>query len=124
MCNISAENTLHYISTIQAVHAVGTHYAHLTIDNLASAIIDLLAAVHAKLQVSHKIVEGVELVLDLVHELRKILPFHLATLMVEVEPDILNEIVFNSVHDLRESITDTQLRALFVNQVNKHLFTI
>lgn len=124
MSNVSTEYALHHIGTIQAVHAVGSHYAHLTINHLAGAIVDLLAAVHTELQVGHEIVEGVELVLNLIHELRKVFPFHLATLVVEVEPHILYETVFNSVHDLSESSTDTQLRALFVNQVDKHLFTI
>lgn len=88
--DISTEYTLHHIGTVKAVHAVCAHNPNLAIRHLAGAIVDLLATIHSELQVSHEIVERVQLILNLVDKFRKVLPFHLATLVVEVEPDILN----------------------------------
>jgi hypothetical protein len=43
---------------------------------------------------------------------------------MEVKPHILNQVVLHSIHDLGESSADTQLRALFVNQIDENLLII
>jgi hypothetical protein len=62
--------------------------------------------------------------LDLVDEFGEVLPSHLAALVVEVKPHILNKVVLHSIHDVSESSADTKLRALFVNKIDENLFTI
>jgi hypothetical protein len=112
---VSTDYTLHHIRPIQAVHAVRAHVAHLSVYDLTRAIIDFLSSVHAELQVGHEIVKGVKFILDLVDEFGEVLPSHLAALVVEVEPHILNKVVLHSIHDVSESSPDTKLGALFVN---------
>jgi hypothetical protein len=121
---VSTDYTLHHIRPIQAVHAVRAHVPHLSVYHLTRAIVDFLSSVHPELQVGHEIVKGVKFILDLVDKFREVLPTHLAALVVEVEPHILNKVVLQSIHDVSESSADTKLRALFVNQIDENLLTI
>jgi hypothetical protein len=109
VCNISAEDTLHNICPIQAVHAVRAHIAHLTVYHLTRAIVDFLSSVHTELQIGHKIVERVKLIFDLIDEFGEVFPSHLAALVMEIEPHILNKVILHSIHDLSECSADTKL---------------
>ena len=122
--DVAREHTLDHVGSVQAVHAVGPHVAHLPVCHLGRSLVHFLTAVHTELHVGHEVVEGVEFVLDLVDEFGQVLPLHFAALVVEVEPDVLDESVAHPVHDLREGGADAELRALLVDEVDEDLLAI
>jgi hypothetical protein len=65
-----------------------------------------------------------QLVLDLIHQLREVLPLHLSALVMEIEPNILDKLIFNLVDNAGELCPDTKLRPFLVDQVNKYLLTV
>ena len=98
---------MYYIRAVKAVHAVHSDISDLLVGNLASALIQLFSAVESKVQSRHEVIKAIQLVLDLLHQLRKVLPLHLSALLMEIEPHILDKLIFNLVYDAGELLADT-----------------
>ena len=65
-----------------------------------------------------------KLVLDLIHQLGKVLPLHLTALVMEIEPNVFNELVLDLLHDARKLCANSELRPLFVDKVYEYLLSI
>lgn len=95
------------ICTVKAVHAVHSDISDLLVGDLASALIQLLSAVESEVKSRHEVIKAMQLVLDLLHQLREVLPLHFSALVMEVEPNILDKLIFNLVDNAGELRTDT-----------------
>ncbi len=98
---------MYNIRAVKAVHAVHSDISDLLIGDLASALIQLLSAVESEVESCHEVIKAMQLVLDLLHQLREVLPLHLSALVVEIEPHILDKLIFNLVDDTGELSPDT-----------------
>ena len=98
---------MHNICAVKAVHAVHSDISDLLVGDLASALIQFLSAVESEVKSRHEVIKAMQLVLDLLHQLRKVLPLHLSALVVEIEPHILDKLIFDLVYDAGELRTDT-----------------
>ena len=98
---------MYYIRAVKAVHAVHPDISDLLVGDLASALIQLFSAVESEVESRHEVIKAMQLVLDLLHQLRKVLPFHLSALVMEIEPHILDKLIFNLVDYAGELLTDT-----------------
>lgn len=75
-------------------------------------------------KVCDEVIEPIKFLLDHIDQLGEVLPLHLAALMMEIEPHVLDELVLHLVDDVRKSRSNTQLRPLLIDQVDEHLLTI
>ena len=124
MSYVPTEHRLHDISTVKAVHAVNSYISDLLIGDLTGTLIQLFSAVKTEVESCHEIVEAMEFVLHLLDQLRKVLPLHLPAFVVEVEPYILDKLIFNLVNNLSELSADAKLRPFLVYQIDKDLLAI
>jgi hypothetical protein len=98
---------LNNICAVKAVHAVNSDISDLLVGDLASALIQLLSAVESEVKSRHEVIKAMQLVLDLLHQLREVLPLHFSALVMEVEPNILDKLIFNLVDNAGELRADT-----------------
>ena len=115
---------MYYIRAVKAVHAVHSDISDLLVGDLTSALIQFFSAVESEVESRHEVIKAMQLVLDLLHQLGKVLPLHLSALVMEIEPHILDKLIFNLVDDAGELRADTKLRPFFVDQVNEDLFAV
>jgi hypothetical protein len=98
---------LYNICAVKAVHAVHSDISDLLVCDLASALIQFLSAVESEVKSRHEVIKAVQLVLDLLHQLREVFPLHLSAFMMEIEPNILDKLIFNLVDNAGELRADT-----------------
>jgi hypothetical protein len=113
--NISVQHWLYYILAVKAVHADHSDISNLLVGNLASALIQLFSAVESEVQSRHEVIKAVQLVFDLLYQLWKVFPLHLSAIVMEIEPHILDKLIFNFVDDAGELRADTKLRPFLVD---------
>lgn len=124
MSDVSTEDRLDDVGTIEAIHAVDTDSTSLAVHKLTGAWSDVLDVIKPGAKVGGEVIKAVKLLLNEVNQLGKVLPLHLAALVMEVEPHILNELILHLINDVSEGSTDTELRAFLINQVDENLLTI
>ena len=98
---------MYNIRAVKAVHAVNSDIPDLLVCDLASALIQLFSSVESKVKSRHEVIKAMQLVLNLLHQLREVLPLHLSALVMEIEPDILDKLIFNLVNNAGELRTYT-----------------
>ena len=98
---------MYNIRAVKAVHAVNSDIPDLLVCDLAGALIQLFSSVESKVKSRHEVIKAMQLVLDLLHQLREVLPLHLSALVMEIEPDILDKLIFNLVNNAGELRTYT-----------------
>lgn len=76
------------------------------------------------LKSDHEVVESMKLLLDLVYKLGKVFPLHGSTLVMEVEPNVFDQVVFYFSDDVGKLRAYSKLGPLFINKINEYLFTI
>ena len=90
MGNIAREDALYHVSTIQTIHAVGSHYSFLGIQNPAGLRVNEISLPEADIKLCHEVSIADHLLFDLSNQLAQVLPFHFLTFTVEIKPYILD----------------------------------
>lgn len=125
MGNISAEDPLDHIGSIQAVHAISSKGSLLLLQNLhIPRVIDFRSQIKSVVDFCHKTIPFVELLLDNVNKLRMVFPLHFLALSMEIKPGVVEITVLKLLVEASELVSDPLLRSFFVDKVDKVLLTV
>ena len=113
MENIPREHRLHHIGTIQTVHTVGADYTLLAI------LTGVVANACIVLAFDMEITVVAELSGNMVDQSCKVLVLQVLTLIVEVEPDVLQGAVTQAIDKFLKLLAKHLLGPLLINKVNE-----
>lgn len=110
MCYKSTEDSLNHICSIKAIHAIRSHDTILTANNLEIRwLIEFHPIIKPVVNFSDEIAIVAQLVLTDVNELGEVLPLHVLTFSVEIEPDIAQICIIQIPYDFIHLLANSKL---------------
>ena len=123
--DVSAEDSLHDVGSVETVHAVGSHVAILFLHDVRiGRVVERRAKVEAIAQIGHKVPVVAHVLLHYVNKLGQILPFHLLALAMEVKPGVVEVLVAKFAVNVCELVADPVLAAFAIDQIDEVLLSV
>ena len=122
--DIARENTLNYVSAIEAIHTVSSHNPSLCAQNPASLWVDEVSLSESNVQLGHEVPVCNHFVLHLSNKFAQVLPLHFLTLTVEIKPHILDIRVVQLCDKLGKFVSNALLTALLIDEIDKVLLFV
>lgn len=119
------ENTLHHIGSIEAIHAVCTHVSVLSlIDSRILRSIELGPQIISTIKLSHKMSILINFWFTDIYQFGEIFPLHILAFSMEIEPDILQLVVFELIIQFGKLVANSQLAAFSIYKIDHVLLWI
>jgi hypothetical protein len=110
---LSCEDRLYNIGSIEAIHAVGSEDTLLEVFADRSLILTILRNFNIEVSIVF------ELAADLIQQLGEVLVLHVLALCVEIEPHQIHSLVFGGTMHFVEVLAQSALGALLVDQIDE-----
>ena len=124
MGDLAREDSLHDVSPVKTVHAVGSHHSFLSTLDAARLRIDQLALSKSYLHFRDKVSITHQLILHNRDKFRQVFPLHVLALAMEVKPDVVDVGIFDCLDHLAHFLAYPVLAALLVDQVDPVLLLV
>lgn len=115
----SCNNTLHYICSVKAIHAICSDNPFLFFED---ANLSLITFSNPDIALCMR--KSTEYNRYLINQFGEIIPFHISALMMEVKPNIVCFREANAIVHIREIVSNQQLIILLVDEINNQVLTI
>ena len=90
----SAKYTLHDVSAIQTIHAVGSESSFLRLYySKVSWIVESFSIIHSNIYLGHKVTIVMQFVSAYIHQPAQVFPFHIFAFAMKVKPHVIEPLV-------------------------------